>query len=185
MRVLLIIVLAMVACTSVRHYAKVAADAHVTIEKKSIIAPFVSTHFPPNFKVVRDTVIRMDTVVDGMFIYELSKIIDSLIMLPKDTVKVDNPRLRARIDSLIVRCGSSVKRTEIYTDTLYVTDAAKEYALSQFISSVQSENTLLKKEAKESNDKWEIAVKKSRSANIKFVSACFAALILLILLFKR
>ena len=33
-------------CSTTRHYKKVATDPQVTVEKKAIIAPWVSTNFP-------------------------------------------------------------------------------------------------------------------------------------------
>lgn len=175
----------MAACTSVRPYKKVAADARVTVEKKAILAPFVSAHYPPQFRVVRDTIVRVDTVNNEAFVYELGKIIDSLIFLPKDTVRVKDPAMKKRVDSLIRLCGRSVIKTEVYTDTVYLTDAAKDMALSQFISSVQAENARLKSDAEDLKAKSSGATKKLRMYMIGMYAAIALALMFLFLLFKR
>lgn len=185
MRWLIAALLLMTACTSVRPYKKVAADARVTVEKKAILAPFVSAHYPPQFRVVRDTIVRVDTVNNEAFVYELGKIIDSLIFLPKDTVRVKDPAMKKRVDSLIRLCGRSVIKTEVYTDTVYLTDAAKDMALSQFISSVQAENARLKSDAEDLKAKSSGATKKLRMYMIGMYAAIALALMFLFLLFKR
>jgi hypothetical protein len=179
------IILLFAACTSVRPYKKVAADARVTTEKKAIIAPFVSTHFPPVYRTVRDTIKTVDTLYNESFVYELSKIIDSLIFMQRDTVKVDNPAIRRRLDSLIRVCSRTTVRTITLRDTIFVPDPAKDMALSQFVSSVQAENVAVKKEADDCKLKSSSAGKQLRSYMFGMYGAIALALMLLILLFKR
>lgn len=179
------IILLFAACTSVRPYKQVAADAHVTTEKKAIIAPFVSTHFPPTFRVVRDTLHIIDTAYNERFVYELSKIIDSLIFAPKDTVRVENPANKRRIDSLVRLCSRSINKTTILRDTVWMTDPGRDMALTHFISNVQAENVLLKKEAEDSKLKASSSGKKLRLYMFGMYGAIALALMFLILLFKR
>lgn len=185
MRWVVAALLLMMACTSVRPYKKVAADARVTTEKKAILAPFVSVHYPPQFRVVRDTIVRIDTMYNEVFVYELAKIIDSLIFLPKDTVRVKDPAMKKRIDSLVRLCGRSVIKTEIHTDTVYVADGAKDMAISQFISTVQAENARLKSDNADLIAKSSGASKKLRIYMIGMYAAIALALMFLFLLFKR
>jgi len=185
MRWLLPALLLMMACTSVRPYKKVAADARVTTEKKAILAPFVATHYPPQFRVIKDTIVRMDTTYNERFVYELAKIIDSLIFVPKDTIRVKDPAMKKRVDSLIRLCGRSVIKTEIYTDTVYVADGAKDMALNQFVSGVQAENASLKSDNADLKEKSSGASKKLRMYMIGMYAAIALALMFLFLLFKR
>lgn len=185
MRWLTASLLLMTACTSVRPYKKVAADARVTVEKKAILAPFVSAHYPPQFRVVRDTIVRVDTMYNEAFVYELGKIIDSLIFLPKDTIRVKDMDMKKRVDSLVRLCGRSVIKTEVYTDTVYITDGAKDMAISQFISTVQSENARLKSDNEDIKAKSSGATKKLRMYMIGMYAAIALALMFLFLLFKR
>jgi hypothetical protein len=90
----------LIGCNPLRHYQKVATDPNVTAEKKAIIAPFMSVHFPPEIKYVkgenittsdtvmnyyfyRDTLTNRDTVVKEI------KITDTKVRV--DTVYRDNP----------------------------------------------------------------------------------------------
>lgn len=179
------IILLFAACTSVRPYKQVAADAYVTTEKKAIIAPFVSTHFPPTVRTVRDTLHIIDTAYNEQFVYELSKIIDSLIFAPKDTVRVDDPTNKRRIDSLIRLCSRSINKTTILRDTVWTTDPGKDMALTRFISIIQAENASLKKESDEIKTKADSSGKKLRLYMFGMYGAIALALMFLILLFKR
>lgn len=185
MRWLVAVLLLMMSCTSVRPYKKVAADARVTTDKKTILAPFVATHYPPQLRVIKDTVVRMDTMYNEVFVYQLAKIIDSLIFLPKDTVRVKDLTMKRKVDSLVRLCGRSVIKTEIYTDTVYVTDGAKDMALNQFISSVQAENARLKIDADDAKKNSSGASKKLRLYMSGMYAAIALALMFLFLLFKR
>lgn len=175
------ILLFVAACTSVRPYKQVAADARVTTEKKAIIAPFVSAHFPPVYRTVRDTLRITDTAYNGKLMYELYKTIEVLLNAPK----TDNPETKKRLDSLIKACSRTVNTTVTIRDTIYVTDAAKDMAISQFVASVQSENATLKTDVDEYKDRAEAATKRMRTYMLAMYGAMVSALMLLILLFKR
>jgi hypothetical protein len=93
--------------------------------------------------------------------------------------------MKKRVDSLIRLCGRSVIKTEIYTDTVYVADGAKDMALNQFVSSVQAENARLKSDNADLKEKSSGASKKLRMYMIGMYAAIALALMFLFLLFKR
>jgi hypothetical protein len=181
MRWVVAILLFVAACTSVRPYRQVAADARVTTEKKAIIAPFVSAHFPPVYRTVRDTIRLTDTAYNGKLMYELYKTIETLLNAPK----TDNPETKRRLDSLIKACSQSVTTTVTIRDTVYIADEAKDMAISQFVSSVQAENAILKTDTKEYKDRSDAAAKRMRTYMLGMYAAIAVAFMLLILLFKR
>lgn len=185
MNKILIVILMMTACTSVRHYKKVATDVRVTPEKKAIIAPFVTTYFPPIYRVTRDTLVTIDTVYNETFVYELSKIIDSLIFSYRDTIRVDNPVIRKRLDSMIRSCGKTVVRVDKYVDTIYVNDAAREFSIIQMMSTVESENASLKEKMSKMEDSTSSNRKKFRISVFVGALTGLLSLVLLILMFKR
>jgi hypothetical protein len=113
--------------------------------------------------------------------YELYKTIETLLNAPK----TDNPETKRRLDSLIKACSQSVTTTVTIRDTVYIADEAKDMAISQFVSSVQAENAILKTDTKEYKDRSDAAAKRMRTYMLGMYAAIAVAFMLLILLFKR
>lgn len=103
-------------------YKKVATDYNVTTEKKAIIAPWVSVHFPPTTEFIfgkSDTLI--ETVYDEQALSELNEIIDSLLLMPKDSVVKYLQNYVPKVQKIYVH----------RTDTLLQEDAGAVFSLKQ------------------------------------------------------
>lgn len=121
-------------CKPSRHYVKVATDTDVTTKEKGIIAPWVATHFP-----VRETFIpgKPHTVIEVVHDWEtlgqLNDILDSLLMLPKDTV----------LKYLKENCVPKREVIRIVrTDTVQVESGATIFQLQQRLAVCEGEVTL-------------------------------------------
>lgn len=136
-------------CKPSRHYVKVATDTDVTTKEKNIIAPWVATHFP-----VRETFIpgKPDTVIEVVQDWEtlgqLNGILDSLLMLPKDTL----------LKYLKEKCVPKREIVNIRTvDTIQVESGATIFNLQQRLAVCEGEVTLKQNQldaAVESSEKF-------------------------------
>lgn len=129
MKVKLLLLLFVVSCSTVRHYKKVATDTDVTNKEKAIIAPWVMANFPNRELFVPGKNDTIETwVSDDESIFQLGEIIDSLLMLPKDSiVKVIKDSCRTK--TVIIR----------RVDTFKVSNGAEVYNLQQQVAGKESE----------------------------------------------
>jgi hypothetical protein len=119
-------VIALIGCNTTKHYKKVATDIDVTLEKKAIIAPWVSVNFPNQTTFI---IGKMDTVekvvYDDDALNQMTEIIDSLLMLPKDSV----------IKLLKEKCIPVTKTVYLTrVDTVQREDQAKVFVLQQSLA---------------------------------------------------
>src|SRR5574343_172211 len=122
MRKLIIVLALLTGCKATeKTYRKIATDTHVTTEKKNIISPWVSVHFPNKTEFIfgkPDTIVNV--VYDELALGELTSIVDSLLMLPKDSA------------IKYIQGLSKTKTVYVHrTDTLYKEDAGMVYSLKQ------------------------------------------------------
>jgi hypothetical protein len=158
----LIFILLLVSCSGVKHYRKVATDTKVTVEKKAIIAPFVSTYFPVRERVKSDTVIKVDTVYDESTSKFFSDIIDSLVKSP---AKKDYALIK-KYEELKKACAYRPETTIYIRDTIYAIDEAERFAMDQYVKSVEQENAILKKDKNVAEDRMNDAIRAKRSLSI-------------------
>jgi hypothetical protein len=137
MRLFIIVVIALIGCNTTKHYKKVATDTDVTLYKKAIIAPWVSVNFPNQTTFIAGQVDTVETLVwDEMILNEMNEIIDSLLMLPKDSV----------IKLLKEKCIPVTKTVYLTrVDTVQREDQAKVFVLQQSLA--RSEATIIKRDA--------------------------------------
>jgi len=126
MRLLIIVVIALIGCNTTKHYKKVSTDTDVTLLKKAIIAPWVSVHFPNQTTFIPGRVDSVEKVVyDEKALSEMNDIIDSLLMLPKDSV----------IKLLKEKCIPITKTVYLTrVDTVQRDDPAKIFVLQQSLA---------------------------------------------------
>lgn len=153
MRKLIIVLALLTGCKATeKTYRKIATDTQVTTEKKNIISPWVSVHFPPTTEFVfgkPDTIVNV--VYDELALGELSSIVDSLLMLPKDSV-------------IQYLKGANKTRT-VYvhrTDTLYKEDAGAVYSLKQQLAVCDQDVNMKLTEIKDLKEKVD-KVKETRN----------------------
>lgn len=132
-------------CSLTKHYKKVATDSRVTSEKKAIIAPWVSVHFPTRTEFVQGRTDTIETILtDDQTITELNSIIDSLLVMPKDSV----------IKYLHENCKEKVKviRT-VRVDTVYNENGGTIYNLKQQLAVCDQEVLGIRQELKANDEK--------------------------------
>ena len=118
-------------CKSTRHYVKVATDTEVTNKEKAIIAPWVMANFPGRDVFIpgkNDTIIEV--VQDWEVLGQLNEILDSLIMLPRDTA----------IKYIKENCKPTKEIVNIIrVDTFRVSNGAEVYNLQQQVATKEVE----------------------------------------------
>jgi hypothetical protein len=130
-------------CSLTKHYKKVATDTQVTSEKKAIIAPWVSVHFPSKTEYIQGKVDTIETLItDDGVISELNAIIDSLLLLPKDSA----------IRYLHKNCKEKVIRT-VRVDTMYQENGGTIYTLKQQLAVCDYEVVTVRQQLKDSEEK--------------------------------
>lgn len=130
MRLFIIVVIALIGCNTTKPYRKIALDTDVTMYKKAIIAPWVSVHFPNQTIFIPGQVDTVEKVVyDEDALSQMNDIIDSLLMLPRDSV----------IKLLKEKCIPITKTVYLTrVDTVQREDAAKVFVLQQSLSRSES-----------------------------------------------
>ncbi len=130
-------------CSLTKHYKKVATDTRVTSDKKAIIAPWVSVHFPTKTEYVKGKTDTIETLItDDVVISELNQIIDSLLLLPKDSA----------IKYLHKNCKEKVIRT-VRVDTMYQENGGTIYSLKQQLAVCDQEVLGLRQSLKAGEEK--------------------------------
>ena len=130
---------------SLTKYKKVATDTRVTSEKKAIIAPWVSVHFPTKTEFIQGKTDTIETILtDDNTITELNGIIDSLLVMHKDSV----------IKYLHENCKEKTKviRT-VRVDTFYNENGGTIYNLKQQLAVCDQEVLGIKESLKVKDEK--------------------------------
>lgn len=117
-------------CNLTKHYKKVATDTDVTLLKKAIIAPWVSVNFPNQTTFIPGQVDTLELIhYDEIALKEMNDIIDSLLMLPRDSV----------IKLLKEKCIPVTKTVYLTrVDTVQREDQAKVFVLQQSLARSES-----------------------------------------------
>jgi hypothetical protein len=130
-------------CSLTKHYKKVATDTDVTSKEKAIIAPWVSVHFPTKTEYVQGKTDTIETLItDDGVISELNQIIDSLLLLPKDSA----------IKYLHKNCKEKVIKT-VRVDTVYNENGGTIYSLKQQLAVCDQEVNEQKGKVKSAEEK--------------------------------
>lgn len=165
------ILILLISCTPTKPYKRVAADPNVTPQKKAIIAPFVSAHFPIRERVTTDTIRIVDTVYDEKTVLVLSNIIDSLIMRGKDTIR--DRRFEVRLVEQLKQakkdCGRIITIREIVKDTIWQADDAIMFILKDQVSKLEAKNNGLSYELEVADKRVASAVKRANLMLLLFI----------------
>jgi len=175
----LIVILLLVSCNPTKPYKRVAADPNVTPKKKAIIAPFVSAHFPIKERITTDTIRVIDTVYDENTVLVLANIIDSMIMVKKDTVIVRDISTERRLSEQLrlakKNCGRIITVRETIKDTIWQEDGATTLLLRDQIAKMDIRNNSLSYDVDVANKK---AASASNRANILLLLLIISLLLL-------
>lgn len=165
-KIFLIFVMLLVSCGVLRHYRKVATDTNVTPEKKAIISPWVSAHFPTTPEYIKgDSVVVVDTTYNLRLIDSLVASIDSIVA---HQIVIDLDSLKRAIEA---QCRPrTVYKTTVRVDTLKVKDEALVFTLSRDLEKANAQNASLSVQLKETQDRLEKASKK-RGTYILYIIA--------------
>lgn len=163
----LVCFLLLLSCSSVRHYRKVATDTEVTPEKKAIISPWVSAHFPAVPEYIKgDSVIVYDTTYNFHIIDSLVKSIDSLAA---SQMYIDVDSLKRAIEA---QCRpKTVYKTTVRIDTIKIRDEALVFTLRRDLEVASGENAALVVKLKEAEDKLSKAGKKGTTYILYIIAA--------------
>lgn len=161
----LLSLLLLLSCSSVRHYRKVATDTEVTPEKKAIIAPWVSAHFPIDIVYLQGEEI---VVVDSTFNQAL---IDSLIVsidsLTSAFSKINVDSLKEAIRKECV--PKTVYKTRVRVDTVKVPDKALIFTLQRDLETCNGVNASLQEKLNQAQAKIDAHGKKTTNYIIYLV----------------
>lgn len=163
----LVCFLLLLSCSSVRHYRKVATDTEVTLEKKAIISPWVSVHFPAIPEYIKgDSVVVYDTTYNLHLIDSLVKSIDSIVATQ---VTIDVDSLKRAIE---LQCRpKTVYKTTVRIDTVKIRDEAMVFTLRRDLELAGAENVSLATKLKETEDKLAKASKKGGTYILYIIAA--------------
>lgn len=169
----LIVILLLVSCNPTKPYKRVAADPNVTPKKKAIIAPFVSAHFPIKERITTDTIRVIDTVYDENTVLILANIIDSMIMVKKDTVIVRDISTERRLSEQLrlakKNCGRVITVRETIKDTIWQEDGATTLLLRDQLTKMDARNNGLMYDIEVANKRATSAVNRANIFLFMFV----------------
>lgn len=159
--------LLLLSCSSLKHYRKVATDTEVTPEKKAIISPWVSVHFPTVPQYIKgDSVIVVDTAYNLHVIDSLLGVVDSIAA---NQIVVDLDSLKRVIES---QCRpKTVYKTTVRIDTLKMRDEALVFSLTRDLEVANAHNVALSTKLKETEEKLAKASKKGTTYILYIVAA--------------
>lgn len=163
---LFLIFVLLLSCNSLRHYHKVATDTEVTPEKKAIIAPWISAHFPTETIYLKgEEVIVVDSTFNQAIIDSLISSIDSLTSSSETKINIDSLKEAIRKECV----PRIVYKTKVRVDTVKVPDKALIFTLQRDLESCNGVNATLKQQLADAESKLAVRTKKTTNYIIYLV----------------
>lgn len=167
-------ILLLFSCSPLRHYKGVATDTEVTPEKKSIISPWVSIHFPQETKYVKGDdvlIVKVDSTYNQEAVDSLKHSLDSLLRTGKPI----------NIDSLVKAVEKNCKPKIYYketlrVDTVFTADAGIVYSLKYALAQSEAREIMLKERVKGLEQQVQDQKGKARNLLIYLIIAIVVAL---------
>ena len=171
----------LVGCSGLRHYKKVSTDTNVTPEKKAVIAPWVSAHFPTETKYIKgEETVVIDSIYNKKVFDSLSALLQGLDKVPPEKLNIDSIR-----NALIKICTPTVIRETVYrVDTIVKKDEAAFFTLKKDYDVAVSDNILKQERIKDLEKKLANCAKSKKNLNLLLILAGIAITGLLYLIFK-